>query len=204
MNFSSKLIEEGVNAFSSLPGIGKKTALRLVLHLLKQEKDITESFAEALLKMRSNIKHCKTCHNLSDSETCEICLDLRRDKEVICVVESIRDIMAIEETGQYRGKYHVLGGVINPLEGISPADLQIGSLLQRVDADQVKEIIMAISPTIEGDTTIFYISKQLKNRSVKISTIARGISFGGELEYADELTLGRSIVARVPYRKGSE
>ncbi len=204
MNFSSKLIEEGVNAFSSLPGIGKKTALRLVLHLLKQEKDITESFAEALLKMRSNIKHCKTCHNLSDSETCEICLDLRRDKEVICVVESIRDIMAIEETGQYRGKYHVLGGVINPLEGISPADLQIDSLLQRVDADQVKEIIMAISPTIEGDPTIFYISKQLKNRSVKISTIARGISFGGELEYADELTLGRSIVARVPYRKGSE
>lgn len=204
MNFSSKLIEEGVNAFASLPGIGRKTALRLVLHLLKQEKDITESFAEAIVKMRNNIKYCSVCHNLSDTETCNICLDTRRDNQLLCVVESIRDIMAIEETSQYRGKYHVLGGVISPLEGVSPSDLNIDSLLQRVESDSVKEVIMAISPTIEGDTTIFYISKQLKNSSAKISTIARGISFGGELEYADELTLGRSIVARVPYRKGSE
>jgi len=204
MNFSSKLIEEAVNAFSSLPGIGKKSALRLVLHLVKQEKEVSESFADALLKMRSNIRDCKTCHNLSDADVCNICTDRRRDSQVVCVVESIRDIMAIEETGQFRGKYHVLGGVINPIEGIAPNDLNIDTLLQRIERDSIKEIIMAISPTIEGDTTIFYISKQLSSSPVNISTIARGISFGGELEYADELTLGRSIVARTPYRKVSE
>lgn len=204
MNFSSKLIEEAVNAFASLPGIGKKSALRLVLHLMKQDKEASETFAEAILKMRNNIKNCKTCHNLSDTDICNICLDKRRDESVICVVESIRDIMAIEDTGQYRGRYHVLGGVINPIEGIGPSNLNIGTLLNRVELEDVREIIMAISPTIEGDTTIFYISKQLKEKAVKISTIARGISFGGELEYADELTLGRSIVARTAYRKVSE
>lgn len=204
MNFSSKLIEEAVLAFTSLPGIGKKSALRLVLHLMKQDKEVSESFAEAIVKMRKNIQYCKTCHNLSDSAICNICQDKRRDPQVICVVESIRDIMAIEDTGQYRGSYHVLGGVINPIEGIAPQQLNIDSLLQRISTSEVKEIIMAISPTIEGDTTIFYISKQLKNSAVKMSTIARGISFGGELEYADELTLGRSIVARTPYRKVSD
>ncbi|MFT5383560.1 MAG: recombination protein RecR [Saprospiraceae bacterium] len=201
MNFSSKLIEEAVNAFSSLPGIGKKSALRLVLHLMNQDKEVVESFGEAIVKMRNNLKNCKQCHNLSDTEICNICLDTRRDEQVICVVESIRDIMAIEDTGQFRGKYHILGGVINPIEGISPNDLNIESLVARIQKNAVSEIIMAISPTIEGDTTIFYVSKQLKNSPVKISTIARGVSFGGELEYADELTLGRSIIARTPYRK---
>ncbi len=204
MNFSSKLIEEAVNAFSSLPGIGKKSALRLVLHLMNQDVAFSESFSEALVKMRKNIKNCKTCHNLSDTDICNICIDKRRDEQVVCVVESIRDIMAIEDTGQFRGKYHVLGGVINPIEGISPNNLNIDTLLNRIELQDIREIIMAISPTIEGDTTIFYISKQLKESPVKISTIARGISFGGELEYADELTLGRSIVARTPYRKVSE
>ncbi|MFT5762836.1 MAG: recombination protein RecR [Saprospiraceae bacterium] len=201
MNFSSKLIEEAVNAFSSLPGIGKKSALRLVLHLMNQDKEVVESFGEAIVKMRNNLKNCKQCHNLSDTEICNICLDTSRDEQVICVVESIRDIMAIEDTGQFRGKYHILGGVINPIEGISPNDLNIESLVARIQKNAVSEIIMAISPTIEGDTTIFYVSKQLKNSPVKISTIARGVSFGGELEYADELTLGRSIIARTPYRK---
>ncbi len=204
MNFSSKLIEEAVNAFASLPGIGRKSALRLVLHLMQQDQDFTETFTEALRNMRKHIKDCKVCHNLSDNEVCNICLDPRRDEKVICVVENIRDIMAIEDTGQYRGRYHVLGGVINPIEGIGPGDLHIDTLIRRVSQNDVKEIIMAISPTIEGDTTIFYLSKQLKETSAKISTIARGVSFGGELEYADELTLGRSIVARTPYRNASE
>ena len=204
MNFSSKLIEEAVAAFSSLPGIGKKSALRLVLHLIKQSPDVSESFSEAILNMRKNIKDCKKCHNLSDEDVCYICKDQRRDDQMICVVESIRDVMAIEETGQYRGRYHVLGGVISPIEGVSPTDLNIDSLLARISSENIKELVMAISPTIEGDTTIFYISKQLSNSEVKISTIARGISFGGELEYADELTLGRSIIARIPYRKSTD
>jgi len=200
MNFSSKLIEEAVSAFASLPGIGKKTALRLVLHLVGQETEISENFANALVKMRQGIKECKVCHNISDEETCEVCANKSRDHSLLCVVESIRDVMAIEDTGQFRGVYHVLGGVISPIEGVGPADLNIGTLVQRIRAGEVKEAIMAISPTIEGDTTIFFISKQLEDSSVKISTIARGISFGGELEYADELTLGRSIVSRIPYR----
>lgn len=200
MNFSSKLIEEAVNTFAALPGIGKKTALRLSLHLLNQPLEHTESFANALVNMRKNIKQCKNCHNISDASLCTICTEERRDHSLICVVESIRDVMAIEDTGQYKGLYHVLGGVIAPIEGIGPKDLNIETLLQRATAKKVKEIIMAISPTIEGDTTIFYISKQLKGVEVKVSTIARGVSFGGELEYADETTLGRSIVARRPYR----
>ncbi len=204
MNFSSKLIEDAVNAFASLPSIGKKTALRLVLHLIRQEPEMSEQFADAIMRMRKNIKECKQCHNISDEELCTICNDKKRDPAVICVVENIRDVMAIEETGQYRGQYHVLGGVISPIEGIGPTELNIDSLMERIQREEVKELIMAISPTIEGDTTIFYISKQLKNSPVKISTIARGISFGGELEYADELTLGRSIIARTPYRLNKE
>jgi recombination protein RecR len=200
MNFSSKLIEEAVEAFASLPGIGKKTALRLVLHLIKQDEEKSEKFANAILQMRKNIKTCKQCHNISDDEICSICTNTRRDRSVICVVENIRDLMAIEDTGQFRGLYHVLGGVISPIEGISPFDLTIDSLLERIDKGEAKELIMAISPTIEGDTTIFYISKQLKGKDIKVSTIARGVSFGGELEYADELTLGRSILTRTPYQ----
>jgi len=199
MNFSSKLIEEAVNSFASLPGIGKKTALRLVLHFIGQEPEVAEGFASAVTNMRQNIKSCSICHNLSDTPVCNVCADTRRDRRFICVVESIRDVMAIEDTGQYRGLYHVLGGIISPIEGIGPADLNIDSLLKRVGEGEAKEVIMAISPTIEGDTTIFYISKKLKGFDLKISTIARGVSFGGELEYADELTLGRSIVARIPY-----
>ena len=201
MNFSSKLLEEAVNAFASLPGIGKKTALRLVLHLVTREVETVDQFGDAIVKMRREIKSCKVCHNLSDEELCNICRDQRRDQQVICVVESIRDVMAIEDTGQYRGMYHVLGGVISPLEGIGPGELTIDSLEQRLAAGDTKEVVMAISPTIEGETTIFYISKRLKDLDLKISTIARGVSFGGELEYADELTLGRSIVARVPYQR---
>ena len=201
MNFSSKLVEEAVEAFASLPGIGKKSALRLVLHLIHQDKDVSTNFANAIVNMRTHIKQCKRCHNISDDTTCNICNNPRRDKQTICVVESIRDIMAIEDTGQYQGLYHVLGGVISPIEGIGPSDLNIHSLLHRLEVDEVKEIIMAISPTIEGDTTIFYISKQIQDMDVKLSTIARGVAFGGELEYTDEVTLARSIVSRIPYQK---
>ncbi|MFZ2897558.1 MAG: recombination mediator RecR [Saprospiraceae bacterium] len=200
MNYSSKLIEEAVQAFASLPSIGKKTALRLVLHLVKMEPEFTERLGTALLNMRRNIQFCQECHHLSDGPKCQVCSDARRDRSIVCVVENIRDVMAIEDTGQYRGLYHVLGGVISPLEGIGPESLQIDSLVQRVAKGGILEIIMAVSPTIEGETTIFYLSKQLQEYPVRISAIARGVSFGGELEYADELTLGRSIMARVPYK----
>lgn len=200
MNLSSKLIENAVNAFATLPGIGKKTALRLVLHLVKQSPESSEQLADAIQQMRSGIRHCEKCHNLSDTDICAICADPRRDQSLICVVESIRDVMAIEDTGQYRGLYHVLGGVISPIEGVGPQELEIDSLLLRVADETVKEVIMAISPTIEGETTIFFISKKIKPLGVRISTIARGVAFGGELEYADEVTLGRSIVTRIPYR----
>lgn len=203
MNFSSKLIEDSVEAFAALPGIGRRTALRLVLHLVSQDQDKTAVLSQTLSKMRANIRECDSCHNLSDEKICSVCADMRRDRGTICVVESIRDVMAIEETQQYRGLYHVLGGVINPIEGIGPDKLNVESLMQRAAKEEVKEIIMAISPTIEGDTTIFYLTKNLKNFDVRVSTIARGVSFGGELEYADELTLGRSIVARIPYRTDS-
>ncbi len=201
MNLSSKLLEEAVNAFSSLPGIGKKTALRLALHLLNQDEQDVQAFSNAFTKMRKHIKFCRQCFNISDSELCAICTSHRRDQRLICVVEGIKDVMAIESTGQYNGLYHVLGGVISPIEGISPMDLEIESLMIRIAKGDIKEIIMAISPTIEGDTTIYYISKKLKDATVKISTLARGISFGGELEYADELTLGRSIASRRPYNE---
>jgi recombination protein RecR len=200
MNFSSKLIEEAVNSFASLPGIGRKTALRLVLHLVKQPIENTEGLANALLRMRSGIKTCGICHNIADADVCSVCLDMRRDRTTVMVVEGIRDVMAVEETGQFRGLYHILGGVISPIEGVGPQDLNIDSLMDRIAQREIKEIIMAVSPTIEGDTTIYYVSKKLSLHEVKVSTLARGISFGGELEYADEVTLGRSIVQRIPYR----
>lgn len=196
MQFSSRLIEDAVNAFASLPGIGKKTALRLVLELVRKPPEESVSFAQAIINMRQNIRHCLVCGNLSDADRCTICQDKQRDRSLICVVESIRDVMAIEDTRQYRGLYHVLGGVIAPIEGIGPADLNIDSLVERAKAPECRELIMAISPTIEGDTTIFYINRQLEEVDVTVSNIARGVSFGGELEYADEVTLGRSIVAR--------
>lgn len=201
MNLSSKLLEDAVQAFSSLPGIGKKTALRLALHLLQSNTDEVADFCQAIVNMKENIQFCESCHNIADDKQCSICLSPKRNASIICVVESIKEVMAIENTGQYNGMYHVLGGVIAPIEGIGPEQLNIGSLINRAEQESVKELIMAISPTIEGDTTIFYISKQLKNTAVKISTIARGVSFGGDLEYADEFTLGRSIVSRVEYGK---
>ena len=204
MKFSSKLIENAVDAFSQLPSIGKKSALRLVLHMINQDPSYTDAFNQALAKLRADIKECKKCHNLSDHDICEICQDPHRLKHVLCVVESIRDVMAIEETGQFSGKYHVLGGVISPLEGIGLDQLNIDSLIQRVQSDDIEELIMAVSPTIDGDTTIYYITKKLAEFDVKVTTLARGISFGGELEYADGLTLGRSIVSRLPYQVNSE
>ena len=199
MNLSSKLLEDAVNVFATLPGVGKKSALRLALHMLHQEEHAVNEFAETIMKMRKHIKFCRDCFNISDAELCTICTNPRRDKSLVCVVEGIKDVMAIENTGQFSGLYHVLGGVISPIEGIGPNDLEINTLMHRVERGEIREIIMAISPTIEGDTTIYYISKKLKESPVKISTLARGISFGGELEYADELTLGRSIASRLPY-----
>ncbi|MCP4443322.1 MAG: recombination protein RecR [Aureispira sp.] len=201
MNLSSKLLENTVQAFATLPGIGKKSALRIALQLLQTDGQEVQEFCEAILNMQKNIKFCKTCHNISDEEICSICNSVKRDKRLVCVVETIREVMAIENTQQYHGTYHVLGGVISPIEGIGPSDLNIDSLVGRIASGEVKELVMAVSPTIEGDTTIFYLAKQLKDYPVKISTISRGVSFGGELEYADEMTLGRSIVARIPYKK---
>ena len=198
-SYSSKLVENAVSELSRLPGIGKKTALRLALHLLKKDKAISDNLGNAIIEMRNNIRFCKECHNISDSETCEICANEKRDKETICVVEDVRDVMAIENTGQYKGIYHILGGIISPMEGIGPNDITVNSLVTRVSAGKIKEVMMALSTTIEGDTTNFYIYKKLKDHSVKITTIARGISVGDELEYADEITLGRSIINRTPF-----
>jgi recombination protein RecR len=199
MNFPSKLIEEAVTEFEKLPGIGKKTALRLVLYLLKQDTATVEQFTRAVDRMRKEIRFCNVCHNISDQELCSICANARRDHSLICVVETIRDVIAIESTNQYPGLYHVLGGVISPMEGVGPDDLKIESLIRRCTSGNVKEVIMALNPTIEGDTTIFYISKKLQGLPVKITSIARGVSFGGELEYVDDVTLARSIVTRMPY-----
>ncbi len=199
MNFSSKLLEDAVNEFSKLPGVGKKTALRLVLHLLNRESAEVELFGNSIIKLRQEIKHCAICHNISDNDVCDICAAPKREKEIICVVEDTRDVMAVENTAQYFGVYHVLGGLISPMDGIGPSDLFIDSLVQRVATSPVKEVILAISATMEGDTTIFYLYKRLKEFQIPITTIARGIAFGGELEYADEITLGRSIVTRIPY-----
>lgn len=199
MNFSSKLLEDAVNEFGKLPGIGQKTALRLVLHLLNREQLEVEQFGNTLIKLRNEIKHCTICQNISDDVLCAICSSVKREKDIICVVEDTRDVMAIENTGQYFGVYHVLGGLISPMDGIGPADLNIEALVERVKIADVKEIILALSANMEGDTTLFYLHKKLKDFNIPITTIARGIAFGGELEYADEVTLGRSIITRVPY-----
>lgn len=198
MIFSSSLLENAVNEFARLPGIGKKTALRLVLHLIKKDIGEVKNFSEAIQRMREEIKFCSRCHNIADKELCNICANISRRQEMICVVENIRDVIAIESTQQYSGLYHVLGGIISPLDGIGPDQLQIDTLIERVKNEQNEEIIFALSPNIQGDTTIYYISKKLKDLPVKITTIARGIAFGGELEYADEMTLARSISNRMP------
>jgi recombination protein RecR len=199
MNFSSRLLENAVNEFSKLPGIGQKTALRLVLHLLNQPASEVECFSNSITQLRREIQFCKVCCNISDQNVCEICSSIKRDKSVVCVVEDTQDVMAIENTNQYNGVYHVLNGLISPMDGISPSDLNIQTLYERVATGEIKEVILALSATMEGDTTIFYVYKKLKDFPVQITTIARGIAFGGELEYVDEITLGRSIVTRIPY-----
>ncbi|HTO35386.1 MAG TPA: recombination mediator RecR [Flavobacterium sp.] len=199
MEFSSKLLEKAVSEISLLPGIGRRTALRLVLHLLKQPEEQTVLLSESLLSVRKEIKFCKNCHNISDVEICEICRNTSRNHAIICVVEDIRDVMAIENTGQFKGVYHVLGGKISPIEGVGPGQLNINTLVEKIKNGNVEEIIFALSSTMEGDTTNFYIYRQIKDLEIKTSTIARGISVGDELEYADEITLGRSILYRIPF-----
>lgn len=199
MNFSSKLIEEAVNEFSRLPGVGKRTALRFVLHLMKQDAAEVARFGNAFIKLRNELRYCEKCHNVSDKPLCEVCSNPHRDHSLVCVVEDIRDVMAIENTMQYRGVYHVLGGIISPMDGIGPADINIESLVKKATEGGISEVIMALSTTMEGDTTNFYIYKRLKELNLKVSTIARGIAIGDELEYADEVTLGRSIINRTPY-----
>ncbi len=198
MIFSSKLIEDAVHEFSRLPGIGKKTALRMVLQLLKMDKSEVDAFTGAVSRMRHDVKFCKECHNVADSDVCVICVNPGRNRRQVCIVENIRDVIAIESTQQFSGLYHVLGGVLSPLDGIGPEQLNISTLHKRVKENEVTELIMALSPTIEGDTTVYYISRQVKDLPVTITTIARGISFGGELEYADEMTLAKSIAKRQP------
>jgi len=200
MNFPTKLVEEAVSEISRLPGIGKKTAMRLALHLLKADESVTVGLASALVNLRTKTLWCRQCHHISETEVCSICSGMRRDKGTICVVEDSRDVIAIEETSQYQGLYHVLGGIISPMAGIGPEELQVESLIQRASTSEVREVIMAISPTMEGDTTVFYLSKKLRDCGVKISSIARGVPLGGELEYADALTLGRSILTRTEYQ----
>jgi recombination protein RecR len=202
MEFSSKLLEQAVNEMAQLPGIGKRTALRLVLHLLKQPVEQTQFLSQALTTMREEVKFCSNCHNISDVEWCEICTNTSRNHKIICVVEDIRDVMAIENTNQFKGVYHVLGGKISPIDGVGPSQLTIASLVEKVKTGAVEEIIFALSSTMEGDTTNFYIFKQIKEYAIITSTIARGIAVGDELEYADEVTLGRSILQRVPFENG--
>jgi len=198
MQFSSSLLENAVNEFAKLPGIGKKTALRLVLHLLKQDPEEVTQFSEVIAKMRSEIKFCQRCFNVADGDICSICANSMRRQEIICVVENIRDVIAIESTQQFNGTYHVLGGIISPLDGVGPDQLKIESLANRVQKEKTEEIIFALNPTIQGDTTIYYIQKKLQPQAIRITTIARGIAFGGELEYADEMTLARSLQNRLP------
>lgn len=197
--YPSVLLEKAVGEFAKLPGIGRKTALRLVLHLLRQSDEAVEQFSSAVSLMKKNVKYCRVCHNISDTEVCPICSDPRRDASTICVVENIQDVLAVENTQQFHGLYHVLGGIISPMDGIGPSDLEIDSLVARVAEGSVKEVILALSSTMEGDTTNFYISRKLADYPVKLSVIARGISVGDELEYTDEVTLGRSIVNRTPF-----
>jgi recombination protein RecR len=202
-NYSSRLFNDSVSEFSKFPGIGKRTAVRLVLYLLKQDKLTIEHFGNTITRLAREIKHCKICHNISDSEICSICSDTSRDNTTICVVENIKDVIAIENTQQFRGTYHVLGGIISPMEGVGPADLNISSLENRIITDEPKELILALSPTMEGDTTNFYLYKKLSKFGIILSTLARGVSFGDELEYTDEITLGRSILNRQPYNEKS-
>lgn len=197
--FPSRLLENAVNEFAKLPGIGRKSALRLVLHLLKQDVQDVEIFGNSLIQLRSEIKHCKICHNISDTDVCSICANPTRNPALICVVENIKDVMSVENTHQFNGLYHVLGGIISPMDGIGPSDLEIESLVSRVNEGVAEEVILALSTTMEGDTTNFFIFKKLKNTNIKISTLARGVSIGDELEYTDEVTLGRSIVNRMSF-----
>ena len=199
MDFSSKLLENAVNEVSRLPGIGKRTALRLVLHLLRQPVDNTKFLSDALLHLRNDVKTCEKCHNISDTLLCDICQNPRRNSDIVCVVEDIRDVMAIESTGQFNGVYHVLRGKISPIEGIGPNQLNISSLIEKIKSEKISELIFALSATMEGDTTNFYIFKQIQDLDLKITTIARGVSVGNELEYTDEVTLGRSIIKRIPF-----
>ena len=199
MNFSSKLVENAVNQLSSLPGIGKKSALRLVLHMIKQEKQNINQFGNSFIDLINNINYCSECFSISDNQKCEICSDQKRDKSTICVVEDIRVMMAVESTMQFKGIYHVLGGLISPMDGIGPSDIKVEELIQKVKKSEVKEIIFALSTTMEGDTTNFYLFRRLKDLNITISSIARGISIGDELEYADEITLGTAISSRLPY-----
>jgi len=198
--YPSILLEEAVNEFSKLPGIGKKTALRLVLHLLRQPEDQVTSFGQAVIRLKQEVQYCTCCHNISDTDLCTICADERRDHRLVCVVENVREVMAVENTGQYSGIYHVLGGLISPMDGVGPSDLEMESLIQRVRNNEVGEVLLALSATMEGDTTGFYLYRKLANFDVKITTIARGIAVGDELEYADEVTLGRSIVNRIDFK----
>ncbi len=200
MNFPSKLIEEAVQELSKFPGVGKKSALRMVLYLLKKDTETADKLGHSIIRLRNEITYCTRCYNVSDAAVCNICSNPKRDNQVICVVEDLKDVMAIENTNQFFGTYHVLGGLINPIYGIGPDQLQLESLIERIQKEGTKEIIMALSATMEGDTTIFYLSKKLKDLDVQLSTISKGIAIGGELEYADEITLGRSILSRVPYR----
>jgi len=200
-NYSSRLLEEAVNELTRLPGIGRRSAVRLVLHLLRQDSSRSEALGNAILKLRSNIRYCKRCHNISDDDICSICNDNKRDNTLVCIVEDIRDVMAIENTGQFRGLYHVLGGIISPMDGVGPNDLNIESLIDRIDNEDINEVIMAMPATTEGDTTNYYLFKKLKDKVTTISTISRGVAIGDELEFADEITLGKSITNRIPYEK---
>jgi len=197
--YPSRLLENAVNEFAKLPGIGRKSALRLVLHILRQNIEDVNAFGNCLIELRNEIKHCKICHNISDTDICQICSNTSRNNSVVCVVENIRDVMSVENTQQFNGLYHVLGGIISPMDGIGPADLEIDSLVKRVEKEDIVEVILALSTTMEGDTTNFYIFRRLKEKNVKLTTLARGVSIGDELEYTDEITLGRSLLNRVPY-----
>lgn len=199
--YPSTLLENAVEEFAKLPGIGRKTALRLILHILRQDSTYVNSFAEALTTLKNEVKYCRMCHNICDEDVCSVCNDSSRDKSIVCVVENIKEVMAIENTMQYRGVYHVLGGIISPIDGIGPSDLEIGSLVKRIPEENIKEVILALSTTMEGDTTNFYIYKKLAPLDVNVSIIARGISIGDEIEYADEITLGRSILNRMPFNE---
>lgn len=198
-DYPSELLAKAVEQFKSLPGIGERTALRLVLHILKQDKQAGKTFGDTIINLVENVQFCQKCHNISDTETCGICNSIKRDPQIVCVVENVKDVMSIEKTAQFNGLYHVLGGIISPMDGIGPSDLTIDNLIRRVKEEEIKEIILAISPTMEGETTNFYIHKKLKDFPVKISIIARGVAFGNDLEYTDELTLGRSIQNRIPF-----